>query len=109
MPPIPKLNGEVLLDVFTHRSLRFEGAPTDETSEYGDNMRLATLGEALLECLEHFPKLANLDFVEKTLFPTLRVAIEKEDQRERSRTASDGQFKALKCLARVIRQVQYFE
>ena len=48
LPPIPKLNGEVLLDVFTHRSLRFEGAPTDETSEYGDNMRLATLGEAIL-------------------------------------------------------------
>lgn len=47
-PPIPKLNGEVLLDVFTHRSLRFNGAPLDSTSEYGDNMRLAVLGDAIM-------------------------------------------------------------
>jgi dsRNA-specific ribonuclease len=49
LPPIPKLNGEVLLDVFTHRSLRFHGAPLDDSSEYGDNIRLAVLGKVILE------------------------------------------------------------
>ncbi|KAI0689885.1 ribonuclease III domain-containing protein [Cytidiella melzeri] len=48
LPSIPKLNGEVLLDVFTHRSLRFQGAPLDDSSEYGDNIRLAVLGKAIL-------------------------------------------------------------
>lgn len=46
---IPKLNGEILLDVFTHKSLRFPGAPLDDSSEYGDNIRLAILGEAILQ------------------------------------------------------------
>ena len=45
-PSIPQLNGEIILDVFTHRSLRFPGA----TSSYGDGGRLAILGEKALEC-----------------------------------------------------------
>ena len=49
LPTIPKLNAEVILEVFTHRSLRFPGAPINEDSEYGDNERLAILGEKVLE------------------------------------------------------------
>ena len=49
LPPLPKLTGDIILDVFTHRSLRFPGAPISEDSEYGDNERLAVLGEKALE------------------------------------------------------------
>ena len=49
LPPLPKLTGEIILEVFTHRSLRFPGAPINEDSEYGDNERLAILGEKALE------------------------------------------------------------
>ncbi|KAH8099376.1 ribonuclease III domain-containing protein [Cristinia sonorae] len=46
-PPvsIPRLSGDIILEVFTHRSLRFAGAPANEDSEYGDNDRLAFLGD----------------------------------------------------------------
>ncbi|KAI0079639.1 hypothetical protein K474DRAFT_1591679 [Panus rudis PR-1116 ss-1] len=47
LPPLPALTGEIILDVFTHRSLRFPGAPTND--EYGDNDRLAALGKQALE------------------------------------------------------------
>jgi len=49
LPPLPKLTGEIILEVFTHRSLRFQGAPINEDSDYGDNERLAILGERVLE------------------------------------------------------------
>ena len=49
LPSLPKLIGEIILEVFTHRSLRFPGAPINEDSEYGDNERLAILGEKVLE------------------------------------------------------------
>ena len=49
-PSIPGLNGDIILDVFTHRSLRFAGAPPGGTSGYGDSVRLAVLGEKALEC-----------------------------------------------------------
>ena len=49
LPALPKLTGEIILEVFTHRSLRFPGAPIDEDSEHGDNERLAVLGEKVLE------------------------------------------------------------
>lgn len=49
LPPIPKLNGDIILDVYTHRSLRFPGAPLDQDSEYGGGERLAVLGEKVLE------------------------------------------------------------
>ncbi|CCL98505.1 uncharacterized protein FIBRA_00504 [Fibroporia radiculosa] len=48
-PPIPKLRGDIILEVFTHKSLRFPGAPTNEDSEYGDNERLSVLGEKVLD------------------------------------------------------------
>ena len=43
LPDIPRLSGDIILEVFTHRSIRFAGAPLNE--EYGDNDRLALLGE----------------------------------------------------------------
>ncbi|KDQ63217.1 hypothetical protein JAAARDRAFT_188818 [Jaapia argillacea MUCL 33604] len=46
IPSLPKLSGDIILEVFTHRSLRFEGAPQNE--EFGDNDRLAELGERVL-------------------------------------------------------------
>ncbi|EKM61301.1 uncharacterized protein PHACADRAFT_247810 [Phanerochaete carnosa HHB-10118-sp] len=48
-PPLPQLNGNVILDVFTHRSLIFPGAPLDQDSEYGGGERLAVLGEKAAE------------------------------------------------------------
>ncbi|KAJ3554645.1 hypothetical protein NM688_g2999 [Phlebia brevispora] len=73
LPPIPKLSGDIILTVFTHRSLRFPGALIDEDSDYGDNERLAVLGEKVLETA-----------VTDTLFkkrPMLK-ATEIEDQRK---------------------------
>jgi dsRNA-specific ribonuclease len=46
-PPLPKINGDVILEVFTHKSLRV--AHVNE--EYGDNERLALLGSAFLEAV----------------------------------------------------------
>ena len=49
VPPIPKLQGEIILEVFTHRSIRFPSAPINQDSEYGDSDRLTVLGEKVLE------------------------------------------------------------
>ena len=48
-PAAPKLRGDIILEVFTHKSLRFPGAPINEDSEFGDNERLSVLGEKVLE------------------------------------------------------------
>lgn len=46
LPPLPRISGDVALQVFTHISLRRpDASPTD----YGDNERLAYLGRPLLE------------------------------------------------------------
>lgn len=49
LPAAPKLRGDIILEVFTHKSLRFPGAPINEDSEFGDNERLSVLGEKVLE------------------------------------------------------------
>lgn len=49
VPPIPKLQGDILLEVFTHRSLRFPDQPRHVDSEHGDYERLAALGDKVLE------------------------------------------------------------
>ncbi|PCH33926.1 hypothetical protein WOLCODRAFT_22338 [Wolfiporia cocos MD-104 SS10] len=49
LTPVPQLHGDIILEVFTHKSLRFPGAPTNEDSEYGDSERLSLLGEKVLE------------------------------------------------------------
>ena len=49
LPHLPKIAGDVdlLLDVYTHKSLRFGGAPLND--EYGDTERLAELGHRVLD------------------------------------------------------------
>lgn len=47
LPPLPGLSGDIILEVFTHRSLRFPGAPTAGGDEFG-NDRLAAIGEEAL-------------------------------------------------------------
>lgn len=49
LPAAPKLRGDIILEVFTHKSLRFPGAPINEDSEFGDNERLSILGEKVLQ------------------------------------------------------------
>ena len=48
LPPLPPIQGELMLEVFTHKSLDSEqGAPTAD--EHGGSSRLATLGKRVLE------------------------------------------------------------
>jgi dsRNA-specific ribonuclease len=47
IPPLPKITGDSILEVFTHRSLRYPGAPSNEL--FGDNERLAVLGAKALD------------------------------------------------------------
>lgn len=50
LPPLPKIEGDVdlLLDVFTHGSLRY-GQNVGMNDEYGDTDRLAELGNRILD------------------------------------------------------------
>lgn len=56
LPPLPKIEGDIdlLLDVYTHNSLRFDGAPMND--DYGNTDRLVELGEKVLELVvtKHF-------------------------------------------------------
>ncbi|KAG6910515.1 hypothetical protein DXG01_009934 [Tephrocybe rancida] len=49
LPPLPKIDGDIdlVLDVFTHKSLRY-GAPS-MNDDYGDTDRLAELGNRILD------------------------------------------------------------
>jgi hypothetical protein len=48
LPPLPTIVGEdLLLDIYTHKSLIPSGAPMNE--EYGDTDRLADLGARVLD------------------------------------------------------------
>lgn len=62
LPPLPKISGDIILQVFTHKSLqRSHGGTLEENS---DNQRLAVLGNAALEAVvthalfKHKPTLA---------------------------------------------------
>lgn len=48
LPPLPKIEGDVdlILDVYTHKSIRFAGAPNEE---YGNTERLAELGRVVFD------------------------------------------------------------
>lgn len=46
-PPLPELKQDLVLEVFSHRSLRHEGTPMNE--EFGDGARLAELGAQVLQ------------------------------------------------------------
>ncbi|KAF5312589.1 hypothetical protein D9619_002795 [Psilocybe cf. subviscida] len=50
-PPIPKLDNDVdlMLDIFTHSSLRYPNAPLND--DYGDTARLADLGAKILDAV----------------------------------------------------------
>ncbi|KAG6841770.1 hypothetical protein C0991_007099 [Blastosporella zonata] len=49
LPPLPKIEGDtdIILDVYTHDSLRFAG--TQMNDDYGDTKRLAELGSRILD------------------------------------------------------------
>ena len=49
LPPAPKIDGEAMLEVFVHKSMKFPGAPLNNDSPYGDSDRLAALGHKILE------------------------------------------------------------
>ncbi|CDO72993.1 hypothetical protein BN946_scf185007.g47 [Trametes cinnabarina] len=51
LPPAPKIDGEAMLEVFVHRSMKFSGAPLNSDSPYGDGARLAVLGSKILEAV----------------------------------------------------------
>ncbi|KAG6889997.1 hypothetical protein C0995_012957 [Termitomyces sp. Mi166 len=70
LPPIPKIEGDVdlLLDVFTHRSLRF-GQSAAMNNDYGDTDRLAELGHRILDLtvtFHYFSKRPMLSAAEVT-------------------------------------------
>jgi ribonuclease-3 len=46
LPQLPQLEGSLLLDVFTHSSLDYEGKVFNE--DFGENSRLADIGEKVL-------------------------------------------------------------
>ncbi|KAL0572928.1 Interferon-induced, double-stranded RNA-activated protein kinase [Marasmius crinis-equi] len=50
LPPMPKIDGDpdIILDLYTHRSLSTNGASFDN-NDYGDTARLAVLGEKVME------------------------------------------------------------
>lgn len=65
LPPLPKIEGDVelLLDVFTHNSLRMSSAPMKE--DYGDTDRLAELGAHVLRVVvaTHYFRQKDPDFL----------------------------------------------
>ncbi|KAF9469847.1 hypothetical protein BDZ94DRAFT_1243396 [Collybia nuda] len=71
-PPLPKIEGDLdlVLDVYTHNSLRFGGAPMND--DYGDTDRLAELGCKILELAVTFhfyskkPMLNSAEISEKS-------------------------------------------
>jgi len=46
VPPLPPLHSDLILQVFTHKSLR---RPKVSPADYGDNERLSDLGKAALD------------------------------------------------------------
>lgn len=49
LPPAPQIDGEAMLEIFVHESIRFSGIPMNAESPYGDGKRLRTLGHAMLD------------------------------------------------------------
>lgn len=46
LPPLPSIQGELMLDVYTHRSMLSK--EVDENTTYGNTERLAELGSSVL-------------------------------------------------------------
>lgn len=75
IPEIPKINGELILQVFTHRSLRRASCPPEQ---YDDNERLSELGAKALEaCVTHalFDRRPMLDSSEIVVSKLQRVEL----------------------------------
>lgn len=73
IPPLPLINGEVILEVFTHKSLHFSpGHP-----ELGDNTRLAELGSHALDVV-----------VTSILFDLREPMLKVEDIQVRTKSAN---------------------
>ena len=49
LPPAPQIDGEAMLEIFVHPSIRFTGMPLNSDSPYGDGKRLAILGGKALD------------------------------------------------------------
>ncbi|OJT05551.1 hypothetical protein TRAPUB_3638 [Trametes pubescens] len=49
LPPAPKIDGEAMLEVFVHRSLKLSGVPFKDGSPFVDGKRLAVIGKRTLE------------------------------------------------------------
>ncbi|EJF59476.1 hypothetical protein DICSQDRAFT_172070 [Dichomitus squalens LYAD-421 SS1] len=49
LPPAPQIDGEAMLQIFVHSSVRFHDAPLDANTPYGDGKRLAFIGGRALE------------------------------------------------------------
>jgi dsRNA-specific ribonuclease len=49
LPPLPKISGELMLEVFTHKSLRPDSSGEPTGDEYGGNDRLAEIGGKALD------------------------------------------------------------
>ncbi|KAG5637643.1 hypothetical protein H0H81_003720 [Sphagnurus paluster] len=51
LPPLPKIEGDIdlVLDIYTHSSLRFPSGPDSLNDDYGDTDRLAELGSRILD------------------------------------------------------------
>lgn len=51
LPPAPQIDGEAMLEIFVHPSIKFSGMPMNPDSPYGDGVRLAALGGRMLEAV----------------------------------------------------------
>ncbi|TBU63727.1 hypothetical protein BD310DRAFT_973340 [Dichomitus squalens] len=49
LAPAPQIDGEAMLEIFVHRSIKFTGMPLNPDSPYGDGRRLASIGGKALE------------------------------------------------------------
>lgn len=68
LPHLPALEGEVLLDVYTHNSLNHEETVFNEN--YGDNTRFQELGESVLTLA-----VTQRLFLVKPMLPTADIVV----------------------------------
>ncbi|KAL1739788.1 hypothetical protein HDZ31DRAFT_68586 [Schizophyllum fasciatum] len=49
LPPLPKIDGDIFLDIFTHDSLKEEDELTQMNDDYGNTARLREIGDHVLD------------------------------------------------------------
>jgi len=72
LPYLPSLEGDILLDVYTHNSLNHEETVFNE--HYGDNTRFQELGESALTLA-----VTNRLFLVKPMLPTPDIVAKKQE------------------------------